>query len=307
MKRVKERYQNALGEFVSQVKEDRYVIAAIVVGSYAQDTLWEKSDIDLVLIVDDTKNPIHFESFTQDDIQLNTWIYTRQQFKRAYEAVPGSNNFLSFLSNAKCLFCKDSTLENYVNEMNVLEEEFKSGLLLSQGALAVAHYIKSQKYLIAQEDVYSCFVEMLRLADILARIEILLHDQIPQKDVMKDALQWNSELFHQLSVCLMNEPKTEEFLSDVLKSSLQYIKLHEKQLFQPIFEILSEISATVSLSYIYEQILGVCYIEKDLFVEAMEWLVKEGFIEKYATSVRVTAKSKTMVYEAAYSYEGGVI
>lgn len=302
---MKERYQSALDEFVSQAKVDRYVIAAIVVGSYAQDALWEKSDIDLVLIVDDTKKPLHFECYTVDDIQINTWIYTRQHFKHAYEAIPGSNNFLSFLTNANFLFCKDSTLETYVNEMNVLEEEQKSGLLLNQGTLAVAHYVKSQKYIIAQKDMYSCFVELLRLADILARIEILLHDQIPQKDVMNDALQWNFELFHQLSISMINEPKTEKLLLDILKSSFQYIKLHERQLFQPILEILSELSAEASLSYIYEQILGVCYIEKDLFVEAMEWLVNEGIIEKYAASVRITTNSKIMVNEAAYSYEGG--
>ena len=270
----RELFQSALDEFVSQAREDRYVIAAIAAGSYVQDTLWEKSD-------------------------------TRQHFKRAYEAVPGANNLLSFLSNAKFLFCKDPALENYVNEMNVLGEEYKRGLLLYQGNLAAAHYVKCQKYLTARHDVYGCFLEVLRLADILAGIEVLLHDQIPQKDVMTDAKKWNFEFFDLLSTRLINETKTEKFLSDVLERSLQYIKLHEKQLFQPVFEIMSEISSTVSLSYLYEQISGICYIEKDLFTEAMEWLVSEGFVEKYAAPARITTKSKTMVNEAVYSYEGG--
>ena len=46
----------ALDALVAQVKRDRSILAAILCGSLSHDTVWEKSDIDLVLVtVDDKK------------------------------------------------------------------------------------------------------------------------------------------------------------------------------------------------------------------------------------------------------------
>ena len=46
----------ALASFVEKIEKDRYVIAAMVCGSLAYDEVWEKSDLDLLIITrDETK------------------------------------------------------------------------------------------------------------------------------------------------------------------------------------------------------------------------------------------------------------
>ena len=47
---VQERYQAALDSLVTKLKQDYYVLAAVLYGSLARGEAWEKSDIDLTII-----------------------------------------------------------------------------------------------------------------------------------------------------------------------------------------------------------------------------------------------------------------
>lgn len=50
---LKQRYMAAVQSFIDKVKDDPAVIAVIVSGSLAYDVVWEKSDIDMTIIVRD--------------------------------------------------------------------------------------------------------------------------------------------------------------------------------------------------------------------------------------------------------------
>jgi predicted nucleotidyltransferase len=51
-----QRFAAALDGLVDQVKGDRSILAAILCGSLSHDTVWAKSDIDLILVtIDDRK------------------------------------------------------------------------------------------------------------------------------------------------------------------------------------------------------------------------------------------------------------
>ena len=52
---IQQKFTAALDDLVAQVKEDRSILAAILCGSLSHDTVWEKSDIDLVLVTIDDK------------------------------------------------------------------------------------------------------------------------------------------------------------------------------------------------------------------------------------------------------------
>ena len=52
---VQQKFTAALDALVEQVKQDRSILAAILCGSLSHDTVWAKSDIDLVLVTIDDK------------------------------------------------------------------------------------------------------------------------------------------------------------------------------------------------------------------------------------------------------------
>ena len=55
---ARQTFTAALDALVAQVRQDRSILAAILCGSLSHDTVWAKSDIDLVLVtIDDSKVP----------------------------------------------------------------------------------------------------------------------------------------------------------------------------------------------------------------------------------------------------------
>ena len=55
---IQQRFTTALDALVDQIRKDRSILAAILCGSLSHDVVWEKSDIDLMLVtIDDKKVP----------------------------------------------------------------------------------------------------------------------------------------------------------------------------------------------------------------------------------------------------------
>jgi len=54
------RFEAALDVLIDQVRKDRHILAGILCGSMSHDVVWDKSDIDLILICsDDRKTKSH--------------------------------------------------------------------------------------------------------------------------------------------------------------------------------------------------------------------------------------------------------
>src|SRR6186713_3051183 len=58
-------FTTAVDTIVAQVREDKSILAAILCGSLSHDTVWAKSDVDLVLVTVDDKK------IETSDISLN--------------------------------------------------------------------------------------------------------------------------------------------------------------------------------------------------------------------------------------------
>src|SRR6266851_9669013 len=76
---VRQRYEEALESFVARVKQDRYIVAAILFGSLAYDDVWEKSDIDLMLIGRDDKTTERFCALVENGITLHAEVIPRSK------------------------------------------------------------------------------------------------------------------------------------------------------------------------------------------------------------------------------------
>ena len=68
---IQKQFTAALDDLVEQVKEDRSILAAILCGSLSYDTVWAKSDIDLVLVtIDDKKTERASLSLYADGLKI---------------------------------------------------------------------------------------------------------------------------------------------------------------------------------------------------------------------------------------------
>jgi len=80
-----EKYRDALNALVEKLKEDRYILAAILFGSYSYDQIWEKSDIDLIIIgTEDFKAGKSF-CLTENGVNIHAQVVPRSKFKQGLE------------------------------------------------------------------------------------------------------------------------------------------------------------------------------------------------------------------------------
>src|SRR3954471_9189490 len=72
----------ALDGVITEVKKDRAILAAILCGSLSHDTVWEKSDIDLVLItIDDKMAESEGKALYADGVNVHSQLIARTEFR----------------------------------------------------------------------------------------------------------------------------------------------------------------------------------------------------------------------------------
>src|SRR5512135_1852927 len=89
---VQEHFNAALAALVEQVQRDRSILAAILCGSLSHDTVWSKSDIDLMLVtIDDQKAGRRGLSLYADGINVHANLMTRAEFRKTAEGSLGNS------------------------------------------------------------------------------------------------------------------------------------------------------------------------------------------------------------------------
>src|SRR5438445_6819530 len=83
---AKDKFDAALAALIEQVKRDSSILAAILCGSLSHDTVWSKSDIDLLLVtIDDKKADKDSLCLYADGINVHANLMPRADFRKIAE------------------------------------------------------------------------------------------------------------------------------------------------------------------------------------------------------------------------------
>jgi uncharacterized protein len=299
---VRQRYEEALESFVARVKQDRYIVAAILFGSLAYDDVWEKSDIDMLLIVRDDKADDRFYTLVENGISIHTNLVTRSKFKATFERALQGTWAQSVLARSTLLFSADETLQAYYENVRHVGSRDREMQMLTALNPVLSLLTKAEKWLVVKNDPIYSFLYMMNLITFLANIEVLWHADVPGREVIQQAITYNPEFFIPLYTDLAQQPKDAEVMRQAIQKIYGYIEEKQEVLFRPILNYLSEAGSVRSSTEIGE------YFQKRLgsgITLICEWLAERGVIQKVATPLRLTEKSRVTMDEAAYYYDGG--
>lgn len=299
---VRQRYEEALESFVARVKQDRYIVAAILFGSLAYDDVWEKSDIDMLLIVRDDKADDRFYTLVENGISIHTNLVTRSKFKATFERALQGTWAQSVLARSTLLFSTDETLQAYYENVRHVGSRDREMQMLTALNPVLSLLTKAEKWLVVKNDPIYSFLYMMNLITFLANVEVLWHADVPGREVIQQAITYNPEFFIPLYTDLAQQPKDAEAMRQAIQKIYGYIEEKQEVLFRPILNYLSEAGSVRSSTEIGE------YFQKRLgsgITLICEWLAERGVIQKVATPLRLTEKSRVTMDEAAYYYDGG--
>src|SRR5579872_1946304 len=110
---IQRKFSEALEALIEQVKGDRSILAAILCGSLSHDKVWDKSDIDLVLVtIDDKRVEAGGRSLYADGMNVHAILMPRAEFRRSVEGSVRNSFVHSFLAKGRLLYTHDETISN---------------------------------------------------------------------------------------------------------------------------------------------------------------------------------------------------
>lgn len=298
---VQARFQRALANLVDKLKQDNYVLAAILLGSMSHDTVWEKSDIDLLIVTQEVKCRYASLSLTEDDVNIHAWMSTRSEFKRQIEGSLRSSFMHSMLSKGTLIFTQDETIRDIFESRHAFGGLDRQIQLLRHACIALPALYKAEKWLTVRRDLDYTALYILFCVQEIAAIEVVAQGEITGREVLQQALNYNPEFFKPVYTDLLRGGSTYESLDAAIEQIKAYLRHNLGSVFKPVLDYLAESGTVRSTTEITD------HFSKQMqtgFVDGVcEWLADEGIIRKVSTPVRITEKSRVAVEEAAYYYD----
>ena len=307
---VEQQYREAVDALVEKVQKDPYILAAIVAGSFSYAQVWEKSDLDVELIGRDAIRPTQsFFSLIENGVNIHANITPRNAFKQNIESAQQGSFMHSYFSHSTLLFSRDDSIQEWydknANRDNIGERD-KQFQLLNVITSTLPSLIYAEKQFYVNKDILTAFLSLLNVVQGLARIEVLLNNEIPAREVIQPALRYNPDFFNRVYTNLINCEKNEVAIQDALDAVNTY--LDERQfIFQPVLDYLAEQKAPRAVTELNADLGRGLHNDGEASLNLVcQWLAWKGIIRQVSMPLKLTAKSQIAVEEPAYYYDSTV-
>ncbi len=296
---IQQQFSAALDTVIEQAKTDRTVLAALLCGSLSHDTVWEKSDIDLVFVtVDGEKVDQDGVSLNADGRNIHAMMMPRTEFRKAVEGVLRNSFVHSFLAKGKLLFTHDPTIADLCARLHHIGARDSELQLLRAACHALSPIYKAHKWLVTRRDLDYTALWILYAATPLAQAEVFSRRMLADREVLPQALTLNPKFFSLIYTDMLNAKKTPAKIEAALAAVDKYVEDLAPRAFAPILDYLREAGEPRSageLEHHFSRNFNIGGV-----TTACEYLADLGLIGKASTPVRLTKKSTAVLQELAF-------
>ncbi len=294
-------YNQALDSFIAKIKQDRYIIAAILFGSLSHDTVWRKSDIDIALVGRDDKPGRDFY-LVENGVNIHAFLLPRGKFKQAIEGSLQGSFSHSWFALSTLIYTTDDTIRELYQSVQTIGARDRQLRLMTSGATLIYCAAKAEKWLVTRKDISYSFLWIMYALKPLAEIEVLIKGEVTGREVIPQAVKINPALFTPLYQDLIHGKKEETTLRAAIDALNRYLERNMLLLFSPVLDYLREARGVRTTSEIDEYFRK--QVQEHTLSNVYEWLADNHVIQKVPSPVRLTVKSQVTVDEAAYYYDG---
>lgn len=301
---IQQKFASALDALVERVQEDRSVLAAILCGSLSHDTVWAKSDIDLVLVtIDDKKVESTDLALYANGVNVHAFLMPRATFRSTVEGSVHNSFMHSLLAKGRLLYTHDQTIADLCATLHGLGDRDTQVQLLRAATGALPSIYKAHKWFLTRGDLDYTALWILYAATPLARVEVIGARMVADREVIPQAMKLNPAFFKIVYTDLLNAKKTRKSVQAALDAIDRYVAERVPTLFGPVIDHLREVGEARSCTEIE------AHFKRNFGVEGVtttcEYLADQGLIGKASTPVQLTKRSNIEVQELAFFYVGG--
>ena len=292
-------FSAALDALVDQVRHDKSVLAAILCGSLSHDTVWSKSDIDLVLVtIDDRKVDATDIALYADAVNVHAILMPRAEFRRTAEGAVRNSFAHSFLAKGRLLYTHDDTIAQMFAALQVMGARDREMALFRAATAVLPPLYKAHKFMRTRGDANYTAWWILNAAVPLARIEVIAAGLLADREVIPQALKLNPEFFATIYIELLNTKKTGKNVQAALDAIDAYLGARARDLFAPVIEHLREAGEARSCTEIETHFAKT--FDVGGVTTACEYLADQNILGKASIARRLTKRSNVDVQELAF-------
>jgi uncharacterized protein len=293
----------ALDALVVQVQKDRSILAALLCGSLSHDTVWAKSDIDLVLVtIDDSKVASGATALYADGVNVHAILIPRGEFRRTVEGSVQNSFMHSLLAKGRLLYTHDETVARLCEGLHELGARDREIQLLRAATAALPSLYKAHKWLVTRDDLDYAALWILYAATPLATVEVIGAGLVADREVIPQATKLNPEFFQTIYSGLLNAKKSRAHIVAALDAVDRYLADRAPSLFAPVLAYLRNAGEARSCAEIENYFTR--HFDVSQVTTACEYLADQGLVGKVSLPARLTKKSNVDVQELAFVHLG---
>jgi len=296
---IQQKFTEALEVLLEQVKGDRSVLAAILCGSLSHDTVWAKSDIDLLLVtIDDKKVEPADLALYADGVNIHAMLMPRADFRKTVDGSIDNSFMHSLLAKGRLLYTHDPSIADLCARLRAIGDRDTQVQLLRAATSALGPIDKAHKWFVTRGDLDYTALWILYAATPLARVEVIGARLLAGREVIPQAMALNPAFFKTIYADLLNARKTRTSVQAALDAIDGYLSQRATTLFGLVIDHLREVGEARSCSEIEGHFKR--HFDVSGVTTACEYLADQGLIGMASTPVRLTKKSNIDVQELAF-------
>lgn len=298
---VPQAFQAALDGLIAEARKDKAILAAVLCGSLSHDTVWERSDIDLVFVtVDDKKITTSDLPLYADGVNVHAIMMPRTEFRKAVEGSLQNSFMHSFLAKGRLLYTHDDTIAAMCRRLDTLGGRDLAIAKLNAATGVLPALYKARKWFVTRKDYAYTSLWLLAAAEALARLEVISAGLLADRETLPRALTINPSLFKTVYTDLLRSGTERGPVEKALNTIEETMATRARAVFKPIVDYLEEVGDVRSsrdLEDYFKKNFGVAHV-----TTACEYLSDLGMIGKASTSVQLTRISNISLQELAFFY-----
>lgn len=283
-------FNKALDSIIGKFKDEKKCLAGFLIGSMSHDLIWEWSDLEILLIFDDSYQGSSSYHLLEYDIQIILNIRTRSAFREYLASTNVSDYWFCALSKSTFLFCKDITLKEYFEDIFYVGERDREIEMLLGFSNAVYYLNKAEKSFSVKRNIDHALFFIPQIAESIAWLEVAKHRSIPEREIIAQAREMNSEIFNKIYDVLFYQEVTAQLINQILESCHNYLKENTMEVYRPIIAYLKEHGTLKEFSLKTRgHGFGINY----------NWLYRLGIVDRYIEPVKINNQEEEF-YQIGY-------
>ena len=283
------------------MRQDRSILAALLCGSLAHDTVWAKSDIDLVLVtIDDSKVPAGSMALYAEGVNVHAFLIPRAEFRRMVEGSVQNSFMHSLLAKGRLLYTHDETIARLCEGLHRARRARQGDPAPARRNRALPAIDKAHKWLVTRGDLDYTALWILYAATSLAQIEVIGAGMVADREVIPQAMKLNPALFDTIYPALEHQEEPRERRRGARggrSTTWRRARRRSSRRSSAYLRDAGEARSCAEIENHFKRHFDVSEV-----TTACEYLADQGLIGKVSVRARLTKKSTVDVQELAFVY-----